>query len=131
MSDYIENTNYIGNATTANRGQESVFMVNQSTELDKIAEKLEPFALQEVCPTFLEKESYNKVRFNDMLSAICLLFNLLKTSGNKPVYLVKDSFEWETASGYYFFVGTEDEISKKLHILLEDSGNRKKNARWH
>lgn len=123
----VENTNYISKED----GQVDYNMINRSSELDDLAEKLLPTALQNAADVFIPRETKSKSRMVDLLSAIAAVYKLVRLAHSTPVFLVQHHYDWEYAEGYYFFIGPEHEIQRKLQELSQDRSNLVENSRWH
>ncbi len=123
----VENTNYISKED----GQEDYGMINQSSELDELASKLRPDVLVDASHAYIPKETKDKSRLVDLLSAIAAAYRLAKLAHSAPVFLVQHHYDWTQAGGYYFFVGHQHEIQQKLVELSQDRDNLVQNSRWH
>lgn len=123
----VENTNYI----SKDDGQTDYGMINQSSELDELASKIRPDVLATASHAHIPRETKTKSRIVDLLSAIAAAYRLAKLSHSAPVFLVQHHYDWEQASGYYFFIGLEHEIKQKLVELSQDRDNLVQNSRWH
>ncbi len=98
--------------------------LNTSMSLDTLASKLNRFCLSEAANAYLERD-HNKTRFADLLSGMSTIYWLIKTSNNKPIFIVQNSYDPESTDGFYFFIGTHQEIENKLKKLAENSENLK------
>jgi hypothetical protein len=125
---YTENTNYVSEKD----GQGPDYnMINRSSELDDLAAKLRPSVLQDASHVFIPRETKSKSRMVDLLSAIAAVYKLVRLAHATPVFLVQHHYDWERAEGYYFFIGTQQEIERKLLELSQDRDNLTENSRWH
>lgn len=125
----VQNTNYLGDNDKMELGH--LGMINQSSTLDELAQKLRPDALQDASHVFIPKETRAKSRMVDLLSAIAAGYKLMCDAVSSPVFLIQHDYDWERAEGYYFFIGTQEEIKQKLLKLSEDRDNLIENSRWH
>lgn len=126
---HVENTNYLTSVETDKTGRS--MYINQSSTLDDLAQKLLPRVLQNAAFAFIPRESKTKSRLVDLLSAISAAYALIRASGDRPVFLVQHHYDWDQAEGYYFFIGTQQEIAQKLLELSQDRDNLVQNSRWH
>lgn len=127
----VENTHYLGKEDAAETGDPG--MINQSSRLDELARKLRPDVLQKAAQAFLPRESKSKARLVDLLSAVSCVYYLvhLAVVNNSPVFLVQHHYDWDQAEGYYFFVGTQQQIEQKLLELSQDRDNLVKINHWY
>jgi hypothetical protein len=126
---YVENTNYLSKDDTTEMGRLSI--INQSSLLDDLAGKIRPDVLKDAAHVFISKESKTKSRMVDLLSAISAVYMLMRNVGNSPVFLVQHHYDWEQAEGYYFFIGTQQEIERKLLELSQDRDNLTQKSRGY
>jgi hypothetical protein len=126
---HVENTNYLGKDDADQLGDMGA--INQSSRLDDLASKLRPSVLQDASFVFIPKETKTKSRMVDLLSAIAAGYKLMVHAVTSPVFLVQHHYDWERAEGYYFFIGTQQEIERKLLELSQDRDNLVENSRWH
>jgi hypothetical protein len=120
---YIENTFYISSKDEDKTGL--TMMINQSDELDDLAEKLVESTLHENAKFIVTKSGSSKARFVDLINAVTATYAIIQQANGRPVFLVKDHYENPT--GYYFFIGSHDEIKQKLQELSRVECNLKKN----
>ena len=123
----VENTNYVSKDQT-NYTEESVDIINHSLELDNLAEKISSLALQDICDAYVPRETKSKARSIDLLSAISAAFKLINLSRGRPVFLVQEHYSWESASGFYFFIGTLEEVKQKLTQIMSIDWKLKKSG---
>lgn len=107
---------------------DSLIEINKSYELNEIAERLVPSCLESVCDVFVPKESKTKARVVDLLSGMAGVFKIIKIANDRPVFLIQNHFDWEVATGFFFFIGTHEEVRQKLLKLTEERYNLKKNT---
>lgn len=122
---FVENTNYLANKQSDEQGDP--FSINQSSELNEIAEKLIGRVLEDTCECYIPKETKEKARIVDNISSITATFRLIKRANNRPVFLVMNHYSVEGTDGFFFFIGTQQEIKAKLIKLCQEQFNLKKN----
>lgn len=125
---YIENTFYLGMDHETEQGE--CDLINQSSMLDALAQKLRPSVLQGASDVYLPMETKSKARMVDLLSGLSAIYKLVRQAHNSPVFIVQHHSSWESADGFYFFIGTQEEIKQKLLKLSEDRYNLVENNRW-
>jgi hypothetical protein len=125
---YVENVNYIG---AQDKVDGAVDQINRSEELDDLAKQIIASYLQESCDVFFLKESKTKARVVDLLSGMAGAYKLIQTAKGRPVFIVQDNHSWENCSGFYFFIGTYQEIRQKLLELSQDSHKLRKNSYYY
>lgn len=123
----VENTNYVSKNQTDST-EVNVNIINCSLELDNLAEKITSGALQDICDAYVPRETKSKARLIDLLSAISAAFKLINLSRGRPVFLVQEHYNWESASGFYFFIGTLEEVKQKLTQTMSIDWKLKKSG---
>lgn len=111
-----------------NETDDEVFSsINHSLVLNTLAKEIVSDYLKDACDVYIPRETKSKARTIDLVSGIAGAFKLIKMADGKPVYLVQEHYSWEYANGFYFFIGTHDQIEQKLLELSKNSHMLKKN----
>src|SRR5574339_210211 len=122
---YIENTFYISKKDENKNGL--TMSINQSDELDDLAENLTESTLSQNANFVITKTGNTKARHVDVVNAFTACYAVIQQASGRTVYLVRDHYDNDVASGFYIFIGSHEEIKQKLQELSQDEWNKKKN----
>lgn len=109
--DWITELNYIEN-------NERLNMINNCSKFDELATKIDFSDLKNNCiAEFCNDHEKDTIKTKSLLSAINVTFKLSRIDKNIPIYIITKNHNYSII--YFYFVGTYQEIEKKLTDLIK------------